>query len=45
MSYSLKPWLVFDAKGDLGLIPSTRRWSLIAGFTIITVRLWNTASR
>ena len=40
LSHSPKPWLVFDAGGDIGTYPSARAYSVFFGVTIIPVVLW-----
>jgi hypothetical protein len=35
-----RPWLVFDAGGDVGFYPSTRAFSAFFGMTIIPAILW-----
>lgn len=42
MSWSPKPWLMFDAGGDVGWFPSTRSYSLFAGLTVIPYDFWET---
>jgi hypothetical protein len=37
---NIRPWLVFDCGGDVGLFPSTRAYSLFIGMTIVPVLLW-----
>jgi hypothetical protein len=37
---SPRPWLVFDAGGDVGFYPSVRAFSAFAGMTIIPAVLW-----
>jgi len=40
VSYSPKPWLVFDLGVDIGLIHATRIVSVFAGMTVVPVRFW-----
>jgi hypothetical protein len=40
VSFTLRPWLVADAGGDVGFFPSTRVYSLFAGATFIPAILW-----
>ena len=40
LTYSARPWLVFDAAGDAGFYPSNRAYSVFAGVTIIPVVFW-----
>ncbi len=35
-----KPWLVFDAGGDVGFFPSVRSFSVFFGMTIVPVVFW-----
>jgi hypothetical protein len=35
-----RPWLVFDAGGDVGFFPSTRAFTLFVGMTVVPVVLW-----
>lgn len=39
LSESPRPWLVFDAGGDLGFYPSTRSYALFVGATFVPVVL------
>jgi hypothetical protein len=41
ISYSPRPWLVFDVGVDLGFIHSTRALSAFAGMTVVPVELWH----
>jgi hypothetical protein len=43
MAYAVKPWLVVDAGGDVGLVRSTRSFTLFVGMTVIAVDFWETA--
>jgi hypothetical protein len=40
VTYSPKPWLVFDLGVDIGLIHSTRVLSVFTGVTVVPVRVW-----
>jgi hypothetical protein len=40
VTHSPRPWLVFDAGGDVGMFPATRAFSAFLGMTIVPVRLW-----
>jgi hypothetical protein len=40
LTYSPKPWLVFDLGVDIGLIHATRSVSVFAGVTVVPVRFW-----
>jgi hypothetical protein len=40
LSYGPRPWLVFDAGGDVGFFPSTRAYSLFVGMTILPTIFW-----
>ncbi len=40
ITHTPKPWLVFDAGGDVGYFPSTRAYSAFVGMTIVPVLLW-----
>jgi len=42
LSYAPVPWLMFDAVGDSGFFPSTRPFSLFAGFTVIAYDFYDT---
>jgi hypothetical protein len=43
LTVAARPWLVFDAGGDVGFFPSVRGYSLFAGVTIIPVVFWRRA--
>lgn len=40
VSHSPRPWLVFDAGGDIGFFWSTRAYSMFVGMTVIPAILW-----
>lgn len=40
LSHSPKPWLVFDAGGDVGMFPSTRAYSLFLGMSVVPALLF-----
>ena len=40
VSHSPRPWLTFDAGGDVGYFPSTRSFSVFVGMTIAPVVFW-----
>jgi hypothetical protein len=40
ISVTPRPWLVFDAGGDVGWFPSTRAYSAFFGMTVIPVVFW-----
>ena len=40
LGFTLRPWLVLDAGGDVGFFPSTRAYTLFLGATLIPVVLW-----
>jgi hypothetical protein len=40
LSYSPRPWLTFDAGGDVGFFPSVRTFSAFVGMTVAPVVLW-----
>jgi hypothetical protein len=40
VSHSPRPWLTFDAGGDIGFFPSTRAFSTFVGMTIAPAVLW-----
>jgi hypothetical protein len=40
VSWAPLRWIVFDAGGDAGLFTESRRFSIFAGFTVGTPRLW-----
>ncbi len=42
LTYSPRPWLMFDAGMDLGALRQQRRWSLFTGLTIIPYDFWDT---
>lgn len=40
VSHSPRPWLTFDAGGDVGYFPATRAFSAFVGMTLVPVLLW-----
>jgi Ca2+/H+ antiporter, TMEM165/GDT1 family len=40
LSQSPRPWLMFDAGGDIGMFPSTRAYSVFFGMSVVPVLLW-----
>ena len=40
LSYTPRPWLVFDAGGDVGYFPSKRAFSAFVGMTLVPAVLW-----
>ena len=44
LTWSPRPWLVFDLGVDVGLIHATRLVSVFAGMTIVPVRWWGNAT-
>jgi hypothetical protein len=44
VGYAVRPWLVFDAGGDLGYFPSQRSASAFVGMTIFPGNFWQSAS-
>jgi hypothetical protein len=40
ITHSPKPWLLFDLGGDVGFFPSTRKYSVFVGMTIVPFVLW-----
>ena len=45
VTYSPKPWLVFDLGVDVGLIHSTRLVSAFVGMTVVPLRFWTPGRR
>jgi len=41
LSWMAFTWVTFDVGGDAGLFPQNRRFSLFAGLTLGTSRLWD----
>jgi hypothetical protein len=39
VSFTARPWLVFDAGCDVGIVASTRSYSVFGGLTIVPLRL------
>jgi hypothetical protein len=44
VSVAPRPWLVFDAGGDVGFFPSARAYSLFLGMTVVPVVFWRPAA-
>jgi hypothetical protein len=42
VTYAPMPWLMFDVGGDVGLYPTTRKYSLFAGLTTVVYDFWDT---
>jgi hypothetical protein len=40
VSHAPRPWLMFDAGGDVGFLPSTRAYSAFVGMTVVPVLFW-----
>jgi hypothetical protein len=40
LTFSARPWLVFDAGADYGFFPSVRSYSIFGGLTVIPVIFW-----
>jgi len=45
LGYAITPWLVMDVGGDVGLGAQDRSFTLFAGFTALTPRLWRPQAR
>jgi Putative MetA-pathway of phenol degradation len=44
LTFAPKPWLVFDAGGDVGFFWSVRKYTLFLGATVIPVVFWRSPS-
>lgn len=40
LTYSLHPWVIFDAGGDTGFISATRVYSVFSGVTLVPAIMW-----
>jgi hypothetical protein len=45
ISHSPRPWLIFDAGGDVGFFPNTRAYSVFIGASFIPAVLWRVPPR
>lgn len=44
VSHAARPWLMFDAGGDVGFFPSSREYSVFVGMSLVPAVLWRSAA-